>query len=201
LAEQESRGARIPAVLIAVGSTRGPKVEAVRRLWDTPGPWSEVWPTPELLALDASAVAPRMPLSLDALCEGARRRAEHAWAEARRAGHAPALALGLEGGLELRPVAGQRRGFLMSWACATDGQRHAFGCGGAIELPARWLVDVVEGGQELSEVVDRWLGEHDVRSRQGAWGVLSRGTLDRSRVFELAVANALMPFCKHEVYA
>lgn len=201
MAEQQSRGAGVPAVLIAVGSIRGPKVEAVRRVWGRPGPWAGVWPAPEFLALDVSAVAPRMPLSLDVLCDGARLRADHALALARAAGHAPALALGLEGGLEVRALAGRRCGLLMSWACATDGVRHAFGCGGAIELPERWLADVVAGGQELSEVVDRWLGEHDVRSRQGAWGVLSAGALDRSQAFELAVSNALMPFCNREVYA
>ncbi len=180
---------------------RGPKVEAVRRLLASPGPWNQAWPAPELLALDASAVAPRMPLSLEALCDGAQRRADHALVRARAAGREPALALGLEGGLEVRTLAGRRRALLMAWACATDGRRHAFGCGGGIELPETLLADVVEQGMELSEAVDRRVGEHDVRSRQGAWGVLSAGALDRSRAFELAVLNAVVPFCNREVFA
>jgi len=41
----------------------------------------------------------------------------------------------------------------------------------------------------------------DTRSRQGAWGVLTRGLLDRTRSFELALLNAMAPFYNQGMYA
>jgi non-canonical (house-cleaning) NTP pyrophosphatase len=39
-----------------------------------------------------------------------------------------------------------------------------------------------------------------VRSRQGAWGVLTRGLLTRSVSFETALVAALAPFYNARVY-
>jgi non-canonical (house-cleaning) NTP pyrophosphatase len=39
-----------------------------------------------------------------------------------------------------------------------------------------------------------------VRSRQGAWGVLSGGLFDRTRSFEIALINAFAPFYNDTSY-
>ena len=84
------------------------------------------------------------------------------------------MAIGMEGGIDLRRSdPSGRRGFLMSWAYVTDGRRGAHGCGGAIEVPRPLLDRVVTDGIELAEAIDAFAREHDVRSRQGAWGVLA----------------------------
>ena len=88
----------------------------------------------------------------------------------------------------------------MSWAYVTDGRRGAHGCGGAIEVPRSLLDRVVTDGIELAEAVDAFAREHDVRSRQGAWGVLSGGLFDRTRSFEIALINALAPFYNEAAY-
>jgi non-canonical (house-cleaning) NTP pyrophosphatase len=118
-----------------------------------------------------------------------------------REGRAADLGVGLEGGLDLRPGPGGRRGFLMSWAYVTDGRRGAHGCGGAIEVPAPVVARVVEEGVELSSVIDALVARDDTRSREGAWGVLTRGLLDRTRSFELALLNAMAPFYNQGIYA
>jgi non-canonical (house-cleaning) NTP pyrophosphatase len=60
---------------------------------------------------------------------------------------------------------------------------------------------VVDEGVELSSVMDALVAREDTRSREGAWGVLTCGLLDRTRSFELALLNALAPFYNEGIYA
>lgn len=188
-------------MVIAVGSTRGPKVEAVRRVLGSLRSIAPELAGAEVVPFDASADAPPMPLSLDELLDGARSRAQLALEAVRELGKPAFLGIGLEGGIDLRrnDVTG-RRGFLMSWAYVTDGRRGAHGCGGAIEMPTPLLDAVVEDGVELSEAIDAFAQRIDVRSKEGAWGVLTRGMLDRTRSFETAITNALAPFYNEDAY-
>jgi non-canonical (house-cleaning) NTP pyrophosphatase len=185
---------------IAVGTTRAPKLEALRRALARIRSRAPELAAAELLPRDVGDVAPRMPLSLDELLDGARARAERALELARGEGLLPALAVGLEGGLDVRQRNGRRQAFLMSWAYATDGTIGAHGSGGAIELPADLIEPVVDQGLELSEAIDRFARETDVRSRQGAWGVLTDGLVERAASFETALLAALAPFYNTRSY-
>jgi non-canonical (house-cleaning) NTP pyrophosphatase len=188
-------------VRVAVGSTRAPKVEAVRRVLATLAPVVEPLRGATVTALDLGGMAPAMPLSLQELLDGARLRAEKVLERMRAEGEPADLGVGLEGGLDLRHEGASRRAFLMSWAYVTDGRRGAHGCGGAIELPDSLVGAVVDHGRELGGAADQMAGEEDVRSRQGTWGVLTRGLVDRTHSFELALLNALAPFYNAERYA
>jgi non-canonical (house-cleaning) NTP pyrophosphatase len=182
------------SAVVAVGSLRRPKLEAVRRALGRLAGIAPDLAAAEVQGFDAASVAPEMPLSLDALLEGSRARAHRALELAREHGRPALLGLGLEGGLEVRGTGSQRRAFLMSWAYASDGRFGSYGCGGAVELPPRLIEAVVDRGQELGAAIDAFSGERDVRSRQGAWGVLTRETVDRTASFETAVLGALVPF-------
>jgi inosine/xanthosine triphosphatase len=189
-------------MILAVGSTRGPKVEAVRRVLAQLGERAPDLASAEVVAVDVIAGGtPPTPLSLDELLDGARSRAQLAMEALQAQGRTAHLGIGMEGGIDLRrPDPHGRRGFLMSWAYVTDGRRGAHGCGGAIEVPRPLLDRVVTDGIELAEAVDAFAREHDVRSRQGAWGVLSGGLFDRTRSFEIALINALAPFYNASAY-
>ena len=187
-------------MIIAVGSTRGPKVEAVRRVMGTLASISPAFERAEVVPFDASTGAPPMPLSLDEMLEGARGRAQLAFESLAAAGRRADYAVGLEGGIDLRRTAPSNRGFLMSWAYVTDGHRGAHGCGGAVEVPSGLLASVVDRGIELSEAMDALSGERGVRDRQGAWGILTRGMVDRTTSFEAALLNAFAPFYNAESY-
>ena len=63
-------------MIIAVGSTRGPKVEAVRRVLGVLSSVAPGFQGAEVVPFDASSGAPPMPLSLDEMLEGARGRAQ-----------------------------------------------------------------------------------------------------------------------------
>jgi non-canonical (house-cleaning) NTP pyrophosphatase len=67
-------------------------------------------------------------------------------------------------------------------------------------VPADLVKKVVEGRKELGLVIDEVSGKRDVRSREGAWGVLSRDLVTRSMSFEVALIAAFAPFYNAEMY-
>lgn len=187
-------------MIIVVGSTRGPKVEALRRVLGGLARVDGAFEGAEVVPFDASFAAPPMPLSMEEMLEGARGRAQLALESLAASGRRADFAVGLEGGIDLRRTAPSSRGFLMSWAYVTDGKRGAHGCGGAVEVPPGLLESVVDRGIELAEAMDALSGERGVRDRQGAWGVLTRGLVDRTASFEIALLNAFAPFYNTETY-
>ena len=187
-------------MIIVVGSTRGPKVEALRRVLGGLARVDRGFEGAEIVPFDASFAAPPMPLSMEEMLEGARGRAQLALESLAASGRRADYAVGLEGGIDLRRTAPSSRGFLMSWAYVTDGKRGAHGCGGAVEVPPGLLESVVDRGIELAEAMDALSGERGVRDRQGAWGVLTRGLVDRTASFEFALLNAFAPFYNTETY-
>ena len=48
--------------------------------------------------------------------------------------------------------------------------------------------------------MDEVTGGRDIRSKQGAWGVLSRDLVTRSMSFELALIAAFAPFYNPKLY-
>ncbi|MCA1631499.1 MAG: DUF84 family protein [Acidobacteria bacterium] len=67
-------------------------------------------------------------------------------------------------------------------------------------MPAHIVREVVVGRRELGEVIDEVAGERDVRSKQGAWGVISRELLTRAQSFESALVAAFAPFYNAELF-
>ena len=187
-------------MIIALGSARAAKIMAVRtacaRIASVDGAWNRA----ELVARPVETSAPAMPLTDSQLMRGARERAE-AVRELLLQEQQPAhLYIGLEGGFHSMTFEGARHTFLRGWAYATDGERGSFGAAPSVSVPAK-IVRAVEGsGRELGEVMDELAHERDVRSRQGAWGILSRDLFSRSMSFEVALVAALAPFYNAQLY-
>jgi non-canonical (house-cleaning) NTP pyrophosphatase len=108
--------------------------------------------------------------------------------------------VGLEGGFHSISIEGEWHTFLRGWAYATDGKRGTFGGTPSISVPASLAKKVIEGQRELGLVIDEVAGIRDVRSRQGAWGILSRDLVTRSMSFELALIAAFAPFYNAQLY-
>jgi inosine/xanthosine triphosphatase len=175
-------------VKVAVGTVREPKLDGVRRAFERLGrlPWPA---TPvELVAFAAPSGQADTPIGDEATIAGARARARAALALAPGA----ALALGLEGGV-VRVDGGLQAAVLRNWAVAWDGVREGLGAGPSLLLPGS-VARAVLAREDLAQVIDRVAGEHDVRSRQGTFGVLTRDLLPRTEAFAQAVLVALAPF-------
>jgi inosine/xanthosine triphosphatase len=185
---------------IAVGSRRAPKVEAVRQALKSLGPLLRADATFEVTGFEVATGVSHTPLSRDELMAGARGRCEAVMRELGE-GNAAAYCVGLEGGLDVVPENGRRLAFLQSWAFVADaGGRGFYGQSGAILLPEALAAEVLDRGAELSQAIEAFTGTTGVRDAQGAWGVLTRGLIDRQESFRIAVISAFAPFFNAEVY-
>src|SRR5262249_43141019 len=175
---------------IAVGTLRGPKLDALRATLveiDSQRKWQI-----EAFAVDSGVR--ETPLSREETQAGARRRVENLIEQLRGRETRPDLFVGMEGGLE--SSGGQV--WLENWAYASDGVRGYFGSGGAVPLPPRIVVEVLEKGRSLAEVIDELAGRADIRSQEGTWGILTRNLITRQHTFRDALVNAFAPFLLSE---
>jgi inosine/xanthosine triphosphatase len=187
-------------MIVALGSARASKIMAVRAVCARIAAADAQWARAEVVARAVESSAPRMPLTEMQSMRGARGRAEAVRALLVGEGHPADFYLGLEGGFHSVTVEGRRHTFLQGWAYVTDGARGFFGAAPAVTIPPEIARRVERTGRELSEVIDEVAGEYDVRSRQGAWGVLSRGLFTRAMSFETALVAALAPFYNEAMY-
>jgi inosine/xanthosine triphosphatase len=187
-------------MLIALGSARSAKIMAVRAACARVAEVDPRWRQAELVARPVETGVSRMPLSDMQLMRGARNRAEAVRELLAGEGRAADFYVGLEGGFHSITFDGERRTFLHGWAYASDGARGYFGHAPALTIPPSLVARVERTGRELGEFIDEIAGSTDTRSREGAWGVLSRGLLTRAMSFETAVVAALVPFYTARLY-
>jgi inosine/xanthosine triphosphatase len=158
------------------------------------------WANANVVARRVETTVPAMPLTDWQLMQGARERALGAQESLKSRRLEADIYVGLEGGFHSVSIEGEWHTFLRGWAYATDGQQGVFGAAPSISVPAHIVKSVVEGRRELATVIDDVTGERDIRSKQGAWGVLSRDLVTRSLSFELALIAAFAPFYNPKLY-
>ena len=202
-------------IILAVGSKRGPKLNAVSEALDA---FSGVLAPDaqfEVVGVEVESGVSHTPASREELMRGARQRAEALVRLARENGAVWQYFVGLEGGLDViqermatddilqrsaLKQAVDRRVFLESWAYVTDGVRGHYGRSGGIELPEALAHEVLENGVELSVAIDKFAGAVGIRDAQGAWGVLSNNFITRQEAFRVAVIAAFAPFYNGRMY-
>ena len=159
------------------------------------------WRDATVVARRVETSAPAMPLTDWELMSGARERALAVRDLLIEQKLETDLYVGLEGGFHSISVESEWHTFLRGWAYVTDGVIGSFGMSPSIAVPPAIVKSVIEGKQELGLVIDEVAGARDVRSRQGAWGVLSRDLLTRSMSFEAALIAAFAPFYNPRIYS
>jgi inosine/xanthosine triphosphatase len=190
-------------MLVALGSRRGPKLRALEAVLRELG---REFGSAEIRAHDAPSGVRETPLDRAEIMRGAWNRAQSVRALVPDAD----LWVGMEGGLHIetgdwRLQAGgpfssslqspaSSLGWLENWACVSNAARTYFGCGGSIPLPEVIVAEIAGKGRSLAEVIDELSGKQDVRSSEGAWGILTGGRLTREMVFQRALLNAFAPF-------
>ena len=207
-------------ILVAVGSIRRPKVNAVMEALNSVRAVCDFLPSFDVVGIEVPSGVRHTPLSREDLMAGARQRAEALVQMARANNERWKYFVGLEGGLDV--IAGldaipsldvvpdldvvseasNRWVFLESWAYVTDGEgRGSFGQSGAVLVPEALAETVVDDGVELSQAIDAFAGGHNIRDAEGAWGILTRNLVTRQDSFRAAVINAFAPFFNRELYA
>jgi inosine/xanthosine triphosphatase len=202
-------------IIIAIGSKRGPKLNAVREALETISATLSAGTEFELVGVEVESGVGHTPASREELMRGARQRAEALMQVARESGASWQYFVGLEGGLDVvqenassneeLSLSGpqqhlHRRVFLESWAYVSDGARGHYGRSGGIELPESLAHEVLENDVELAVAIDRFAGAVGIRDAQGAWGVLSSNFITRQEAFRVAVVAAFAPFYNAKMY-
>jgi inosine/xanthosine triphosphatase len=185
----------VEGLIVAVGSTRKPKLDAVREALRDIGPHLGDAPRFEITAVEVPSGVRHTPLSHQEIMTGACQRAEGLIRIAREKNEPWKYFVGLEGGIDVVHEGAGRLVFLENWAYVADATgRGFFGRSGAILLPEPLVKRVVDEGVELSEAIDAFAGETGIRDAQGAWGVLTRNLITRQDAFRIAVIAAFAPF-------
>jgi len=159
------------------------------------------WGNANVVARAVTTNVPAMPLTDWELMQGARERALAVRDLLRSQSLEADIYVGLEGGFHSISIEGEWHTFLRGWAYATDDKTGTFGAAPSISVPSAIARRVIDGRRELGVVIDEISGKHDVRSRQGAWGVLSRDMVTRAMSFELALIAAFAPFYNAQLYS
>ena len=189
-----------PIGTIALGSDRAAKIMSVRAAIARVAELDSAWRIAKVIPRPVKTDAPAMPLNDWQLMSGARKRALAVRDILIEQKLEADLYVGLEGGFHSISLEGEWRTFLRGWAFVTDGERSSFGMSPSIEVPDAIVKQVIQGKRELGVVIDDVAGARDVRSKQGAWGVLSRDLLTRSMSFEAALIAAFAPFYNAALY-
>ncbi len=147
----------------------------------------------EFVTLSTQTSIPDMPLSQEQIVDGAVQRAKYVFER-----H-PDLdfAVGLEGGtfpLTTPALAPNVLYFLQNWVYVYNGHKGFLGASPAIALPKEIAHQLYHEHRELAEVIDKFSGKHDVRSNEGAFGILTHNLLSRTYAFEISLINAFVPF-------
>jgi len=188
-------------ILVAVGSTRRPKLNAVWEGLTVFGPQLDPNAQFEVVGVEVESGVGHTPTTRAELMAGARQRAETLVRMGHESNAGWRYFVGLEGGLDVMQENGQRLVFLENWAYVTDGAgRSAFGQSGSILIPAPLAVEVLDRGAELAAAIDAYAGGQGIRDAQGAWGVLTRNLITRQDAFRIAVINAFAPFFNAALY-
>ena len=177
--------------VVAVGSTRRPKLDAVRDALDALVPRFHGSAQFDVVAVDVPSGVRHTPLSREETMAGARGRAETLGRMARDQREAWKYLIGLEGGLDVVHQSGARLVFLENWAYVADASgRGAFGQSGAVLLPEALAHRVVDSGVELADAIDVFAGDRGIRDARGAWGVLTRDLITRRDAIRISVISA-----------
>lgn len=188
-------------VIVAVGSIRSPKLNAVAEALKVCGPELDRSASFQVVGADVPSGVSHTPQSRAETMAGARARSEALARLPRARMERWRYFVGLEGGLDMIHENERRLVFLENWAYVSDGANGAYGQSGGILLPDALAVEVLDRGTELSVAIDAYANGQGIRDAQGAWGVLTRNLITRQDAFRIALINAFAPFFNSTLYA
>ncbi|KAG8344789.1 hypothetical protein TRVL_04378 [Trypanosoma vivax] len=130
--------------------------------------------------------------------EESQRGAEHRAREALRLLPEANYGVGLEGGLE--EISG--KWFECGWMHVVERStgRSGLGSSARFEMSNKLMQKILVEGKELATVIDELSGQTDVRSGQGAMGILTNSYLGRAEAYSHGLIFALAPFLSDSKY-
>lgn len=188
---------------IAIGSTRKPKVDAVKSAMARITKILELAPLRiSFLPREVESGIANTPLSLTEMMAGAFNRAENLKSLLAEEGNTADYYIGLEGGLFRTKIDDRGENFyLQSWVYVTNGAQGFFGSSAAVQIPHKVTGEFQGRDFELADIMDRLGKVKNNRDKGGAFALLTKGLLTRQAIFESAVLAAMAPYYNPEIYS
>ena len=170
---------------VAIGSKNPTKVQAVLNVF------TKHSSLVEFLPVAVPSGVSEQPIGQDETLRGARNRARKALIDAQAD-----IGIGLEGGV-VRTAHGI---FTMGWVVIVDASMREGVAGSTWLMLPPAVGEAVLSGGELGPEMDRLTGESDTKKKNGAVGILTNNLCDRTTAWEVAVACALAPLLRPDLY-
>jgi inosine/xanthosine triphosphatase len=173
---------------VAVASQNPVKLEATRLAFERMFPGEKFQIEPLSLSVDG---IPSQPMTDAKTRKGARLRAE----AARRLRPQADYWVGIEGGAQ--EMGSELAVF--AWVVVLSPQQQGSARSGTFFVPAG-VATLVRQGKELGEADDIFFGQKNSKQHNGAIGLLTNDTMDRTELYTHTVLLALPPFVNPEYF-
>ena len=161
---------------VAVASKNPIKIRAVENVM------KKIYGNIEVMSIQLNHGMPYTPLGDEELMKGAKTRALQALEVS-----GADLGIGLEGGLSQHGSLY----YLSTWAAIADRNSDvSFGNGGGIEIPERFVQEVIKG-RELGDIVDEYFREDNAKQKMGLSGILTNNHVERQTIMEHVLTYAM----------
>ena len=172
-------------IKVAVGSKNNVKIKAVEKTF------KKVFGDIEIQAIEVDSGVSHTPSSWDEIAQGAINRAKTVLQKI-----SADFGVGLEGGYEKTKL-----GVFLTGAVAIIDKNGKVGIsrGIGILLPKK-VVEKLEQGKELGDIMDELQGIKNTKQKWGAVGFFTKNYSNRQESFEFGVLYALARFLRKELY-
>jgi len=174
---------------VLVGSLNPVKIEAVRDAFGKH--FAEVY----VMGIKVDSGVPAQPMGMETF-DGARNRALALMEKNKKENIGAQFFVGLEGGA----MAMNSKWFSFGCMCIIDAKgKEGFGTSPLFQLPES-IVEKLQSGMELGDVMDEITGEHNTKQKGGAIAFLTKGAMDRKALYTHGLTVALVPFLHEKMY-
>jgi len=169
---------------VAVGSKNPVKVDAVKEVFEN------ILGQVEVIAIEVGSGVSRQPINEEAV-QGAKNRALGAIKKAKAD-----FGVGIEGGL----VEFNGKSYFMGF-CAVINKDGNIGTGtsGWFECPPAML-DRIKNREELGDLIDELTGRRDIKKKEGAIGIFTKGNVTRKDLYKHGLYMALVRYMNKELF-
>lgn len=174
-------------MIIFVGSTNPVKINVVRLAAQSK------WPDVKVTGFETASGISEQPLSDEETHQGAINRATSALQQglvtlSAQEKSQSILGIGLEGGV-FTDAQGQM--WSTVWAVLVDSDGNQFEANGARVKVPQVVADAIRTGQEMGPIMQQLTGEHDVRKKQGMFGIITNNFVTRTEEYSTIAKMAI----------
>ena len=178
-------------MLVGIGSRNPVKIKAVKKVF------KKVWPKAGFKALAVVSGVADQPIGQEETIKGAKQRAKKVLEIIlKRKGEEEVFGVGVEGGnMEIEGT-----WYTVAWGAIVNRKGETGLGGGAIMPLPRAVGERIAQGEELGPVMDDWTSRQEVKKKEGAIGVLTKGIVTRQEAYEQIISFALVKFLNRKSY-